>query len=38
MCRYFRTQTNLVYLGLVYVTMINGTRSESSVVRGVTRV
>ena len=26
---YFRTKTNLVYLGLVYVTMITGTRSES---------
>ena len=25
--RCFRTQTNLVYLGLVYVTMITGTRS-----------
>ena len=25
--RYFSTQTNLVYLGLVYVTMITGTRS-----------
>ena len=36
--RYFSTQTNLVYLGLVYVTMITGTRSESAVVRGVTGV
>ena len=36
--RYFSTQTNLVYLGLVYVTMITGTRSESTVVRGVTGV
>ena len=35
---YFSTQTNLVYLGLVYVTMITGTRSESTVVRGVTGV
>ena len=35
---YFSTQTNLVYLGLVYVTMISGTRSESTVVRGVTGV
>ena len=25
--RYFSTKTNLVYLGLVYVTMITGTRS-----------
>ena len=25
--RYFSIQTNLVYLGLVYVTMITGTRS-----------
>ena len=33
--RYFSTQTNLVYLGLVYVTMITGSRSESTVVRGV---
>ena len=24
----FRTQTNLIYLGLVYVTMITGTHSE----------
>ena len=37
--RVFSTQTNLVYLGLVYVTMITGTRSESTVVlRGVTGV
>ena len=36
--RCFSTQTNLVYLGLVYVTMITGTRSESTVVRGVTGV
>ena len=36
--RYFSTQTNLVYLGLVYVTMITGTRSQSTVVRGVTGV
>ena len=36
--RYFSTQTNLVYLGLVYVTMITWTRSESTVVRGVTGV
>ena len=28
--RCFSTQTNLVYLGLVYVTMITGTRSEST--------
>ena len=35
----FSTQTNLVYLGLVYVTMITMTRSESTVVRqGVTGV
>ena len=35
----FSTQTNLVYLGLVYVTMITGTRSESTVaLRGVTGV
>ena len=32
----FITQTSLVYLGLVYVTMITGTRRESTVVRGVT--
>ena len=32
-------QTNLVYLGLVYVTKITGTRSESTVeLRGVTGV
>ena len=36
--RYFSTQTNLVYLGLGYVTMITGTRSQSTVVRGVTGV
>ena len=36
--RYYSTQTNLVYLGLVYVTMITGTHNESTVVRGVTRV
>ena len=36
--RYFSTQTNLVYLGLVYVTMITGTRSESTEVWGVTGV
>ena len=37
--RCFSTQTNLVYLGLVYVTMITGTRSESTVVlRSVTGV
>ena len=35
--RYFSTQANLVYLGLVYV-MITGTRSESAVVRGATGV
>ena len=35
---YFSTQTNLVYLGLVYVTVITGTRSYSKVVRGVTGV
>ena len=35
----FSTQTNLVNLGLVYVTIITGTRSESTVVvRGVTGV
>ena len=34
--QYFSTQINLVYLGLVYVTMITGTRS--TVVRGVTGV
>ena len=33
--RYFSTQTNLVYLGLVYVNMITGTRRESMVARGV---
>ena len=36
--RYFSTQTNLVYLGLVYVTMITGTCRESKEVRGVTGV
>ena len=37
--RCFSTQTNLVYLGLVYVTMITWTRNESTVVlRGVTGV
>ena len=36
--RYFSTQTNLVYLGLVYVTMITGTRRESMVVLGFTGV
>ena len=35
---YFSTQTKLVYLGLVYVTIITGSRSESTVVRGVTGV
>ena len=35
---YFSTHTNLVYLGLVYVTMITGTRRESTVVQGVTGV
>ena len=35
--RYFSTQTNLVYVGLVYV-MITGTRSESAVVRSGTGV
>ena len=35
----FSTQTNLVYLGLVYWTMITGTRSESTaVLQGVTGV
>ena len=34
----FSTQINLVYLGLGYVTMITGTRSESTVVRVVTGV
>ena len=33
------TQTNLLYLGLVNVTMINGTHcSKSMVVRGITEV
>ena len=37
--RCFSTQTNLVYLGLVYETMITGTRSESTVaLLGVTGV
>ena len=37
--RCFSAQSNLVYLGLVYVTMITGTRSESTVeLRGVTGV
>ena len=36
--RYFSTLTNLVNLGLVYVTIITGTRSESMIVRGVTGV
>ena len=37
--RCFSTQTNFVYIGLVYVTMITGTRSESTVVlRGVTGI
>ena len=36
--RYFSTQTNLVYLGLVYVTIITGTCRESTVVRGDTGV
>ena len=37
--RCFSAQTNHVYLGLVYVTMITGTRSESTVeLRGVTGV
>ena len=37
--RCFSTQTNLVYLSLVYLTMITGARSESTVVlRGVTGV
>ena len=35
---YFSTLTQLVFLGLVYVTMITGTRNESTVVRGVTGV
>ena len=35
---YFSTQTNFVYLGLVCVTMITGTRSESTVVWGFTGV
>ena len=36
--RHFSTQTNLVYLGSVYVTMITGTRRESTEIRGVTGV
>ena len=37
--RCYSNQTNLVYLGLVYVTMITRTRSESTVeLRGVTGV
>ena len=36
--RYFSTQTNLVYLGLVYVTMTTGTHNWSTVVQGVTGV
>ena len=36
--QYFSTQINLVYLGLVYMTMITGTRSYSTVVRGLTGV
>ena len=36
--RHFRTQTNLVYLSLVYVAMITETRIESTVVQGVTGV
>ena len=36
--RYSSTQTNPVCLGLVYVTMITGTRRESTEVRGVTGV
>ena len=36
--RYFSTQTYLIYLGFVYVTMITGTRRESTVARGVTGV
>ena len=36
---YFSTQTNHVYLGLVYMTMTTGTRSESTVVlQGATGV
>ena len=31
--RCLSTQSNLVYLGLVYVAMITGTRSESTVVQ-----
>ena len=37
--RCFSAQTNLVYLGLVYVTIITGIHSESTVeLRGVTGV
>ena len=37
--RCFSAETNLVYLGLVYVTIITGTRSDSTVeLRGVTGV
>ena len=36
--QYFSTQTNIVYLGLVYVPMIIGSRSESTVVPVVTLV
>ena len=37
--RCFSAQTNLVYLGLVYVTIITGIRTESTVeLRGVTGV
>ena len=36
--RYCSTQTNLVHLGLVNVTMITGTRSYSSVIRSITGV
>ena len=36
--RCFSTQINLVYLGLVYVTVITGTLRESTEVRGVTGV
>ena len=38
-CEQISTQSNLLYLGLVYVTMITGTHcSYSTVVRGVTEV
>ena len=36
--QYCITITNLIYLGLVCVTMITGTRSKSMVARGVTGV